>query len=82
MTLDEAIEWLKDLQSIGLFGVKEYRQAINITINALSSLQPVSLEPLTCNGCAYEAHRPSEIHCQGCCRMYTDHYCPPEGEKK
>lgn len=38
-------------------------------------------EPLTCKGCMYAPDCPSEIHCHGCARMYTDHYRrPPEGE--
>jgi hypothetical protein len=28
----------------------------------------------SCEGCRYEEHRPSEIHCHGCARMYVDHY--------
>ena len=39
-------------------------------------------EPLTCTGCMYSPDCPSEIHCFGCARMYTDHYRrPPEGEE-
>lgn len=39
-------------------------------------------EPLTCRGCMYAPDCPSEIHCHGCARMYTDHYSrPPEGEE-
>ena len=38
-------------------------------------------EPLTCTGCMYSPDCPSEIHCFGCARLYTDHYRrPPEGE--
>ena len=39
-------------------------------------------EPLMCKGCMYAPDCPSEIHCHGCARMYTDHYRrPPEGEE-
>lgn len=39
-------------------------------------------EPLTCTGCMYSPDCPSEIHCFGCARLYTDHYRrPPEGEE-
>lgn len=39
-------------------------------------------EPLTCNGCTYQADFPSHEKCHGCARAYTDHYRrPPEGEK-
>lgn len=38
-------------------------------------------EPLTCTGCMYSPDCPSEIHCFGCARLYTDNYRrPPEGE--
>ena len=40
-------------------------------------------EPLTCTGCIYEPDRPSGINCQGCARLYADHYRrPPEGEEE
>lgn len=32
-----------------------------------------------CEGCVYESDFPSSAHCQGCSRMYTDHYCAKEG---
>lgn len=39
-------------------------------------------EPLTCTGCMYSPDCPSEIHCFGCARLYTDNYRrPPEGEE-
>ena len=55
MTWEETIEWLKDLQSTGLFGVKEYRQAINNVIDALTALRPVSREQVekVWPGCSY-----------------------------
>lgn len=49
-------------------------------IEAFPTLTPPN-EALTCKGCVYEPDCPSEIHCQGCARMYTDHYRrSPEGE--
>lgn len=48
-------------------------------INAQPTLTPLN-EPLTCTGCMYSPDCPSEIHCFGCARLYTDNYRrPPEG---
>ena len=47
-------------------------QCLNVVKNA-PTLTPPN-EPLTCEGCVYEPDCPSSVHCQGCARMYTDHY--------
>lgn len=50
-------------------------------IDAQPTLTPPN-EPLTCTGCMYSPDCPSEIHCFGCARLYTDNYRrPPEGEE-
>lgn len=50
-------------------------------VEKMPTLTPQN-EPLTCTGCMYSPDCPSEIHCFGCARLYTDNYCrPPEGEE-
>ena len=66
--------------------VRQDKVALNLLEQVLYDIQHVPTlappnEPLTCRGCMYAPDCPSEIHCQGCARMYTDHYRrPPEGE--
>ena len=64
---DKLIDWLEELLSYRAIGTPEQLlQAIDGTL------------PSTCAGCAFEQFRPSEIHCQGCARIYADHYVPAD----
>ena len=81
MNKKEAILRIKDHMEhhgIGKYPHLKLKEALDMAIAALS--QPN--EPLTCKGCMYAPDCPSEIHCCGCARMYTDHYRrPPDGEE-
>ena len=35
---------------------------------------PPTTVSMTCKGCVYEPDLPSHVRCQGCARVYTDHY--------
>lgn len=57
-----------------------YKDWVQSAIANAPTLTPPN-EPLTCTGCMYSPDCPSEIHCFGCARLYTDNYRrPPEGE--
>lgn len=62
-----------------LSGDAAYNRAL-VILTQMPTLTPPN-EPLTCTGCMYSPDCPSEIHCFGCARLYTDNYRrPPEGE--
>ena len=60
---DKLVDWLEELVAYRAVGsVEQFRAFVS------GQLQP------NCTGCRYEKDRPSHIHCQGCARMYTDHF--------
>lgn len=70
-----------DCGTLALVKTTSPEAAAGVTL-ARPTLTPPN-EPLTCTGCMYSPDCPSEIHCFGCARLYTDHYRrPPEGEEK
>ena len=78
--IDIIDEWLDSVGTVMVGkGLSSYGELIGC-IEDTPTLTPPN-EPLTCKGCMYAPDCPSEIHCHGCARMYTDHYRrPPEGE--
>lgn len=53
--------------------------ALSMAIDCMSRAETAVTEPLTCNGCTYQADFPSHEKCHGCARSHTDHYRrPPE----
>ena len=82
-----AIEQLKQAMEACELGALSLPDQIDALMDAGKSVLQEMLtltppnEPLTCTGCMYSPDCPSEIHCFGCARLYTDHYRrPPEGE--
>ena len=82
---EEYMELLKEQylhhKSIGNGEIAKAWQGAMQLLYDMPTLTPQN-EPLACEGCMYAPDCPSEIHCQGCARMYTDHYRrPPERQE-
>lgn len=60
---DKLADWLEELLAYRAIGSLEQLRQSTIIHKIFS-----------CTGCAFEESCPSEIHCQGCARLYIDHY--------
>ena len=69
--------------------VRQDKVALNLLEQVLYDIQHVPTltpqnEPLTCAGCFHKEHNRYAFPCNRCLRnntMYSDLYCPPEGEE-
>ncbi len=76
MTIDEAINYMEALVSNNTM-FPPMKTAAKMAIDALRSQRAKEKNVhLSCKGCKYESSCPSETHCHGFARMYSDNYIP------